>query len=59
MQYKCVVCNVQCSVCSMKCAGACAGAGAGAGCSVQCAMCSVLPARGEYLEVEMGYVNFK
>ena len=54
MQYKRMVCSLQCSVCSMKCTCAGAGEGAGAVCSVHCEVQTVLPARGEDLEVETG-----
>ena len=48
-QYKHEVYSVYCSVFSMKHTGA----GTGAVCSVQCEVCSVMPATGEYLAVEI------
>ena len=51
----CKACCVQCSMCSMKCTNEVAGAGTVS--NVHCTVYSVLPATGEDLAVETGWVN--
>ena len=56
MQIKHLVCSVQCSLCSMMCAGVSAGAGGES--SVQLAVCSVVPAPGEDLTLEIQLIKY-